>query len=349
MVMKKEEISCRLACYVCHNDAFFWCVECSRNYCKLCWNSIGHHEYIDPDEVWNNRKPENVIEYNPNDEVGMNVFLRPNEICQGRVRGVHTPITGARPKSPGLQSFNFPPPGGVPADSTAGGSRGSNLQHRGKHRGKLLERGILRGNAPRQSGDDMHGLVVSPPKHRPPPGMSPLNSPANKVSHPPSPARSTGQQTPNDSLSIHSPDNSTQQPFSPVNKTVTHDTQNRTQHEIFIMDPVPNQKLMWQVNSSGHSLCPVSSLVPGKYTRPARGITSEYFPQDWKQGRANVHRQFDIYNGVTVATRKIPEKEPTPKSLDLQVGSSVTLDKKSKLSSRKSTDSIDSVPMLDAL
>jgi hypothetical protein len=340
MVMKKEEIRHRLPCRVCRHDAVYWCVECAENYCKLCWNSIGHHEYVDPDEVWNNRKPDNAIEYKPNDEVGMNVFLTPGEIKQGRPRKIRTPQPSARPRSPPLQSFAFPPPDGVLLDTSghsytphrgdlewkarsssssqrrkpaAGGGGGVGTRSKG--------RGLRASAPPRHSEPEaLHDLVVSPPKNRPPPGMSQSNSPlllspsspSSRPHSPTNPSRTPGNQSPNDSLSNLSPTNSqnkeTQLPRedSPAAPVETK------KHQPVVMDPVPKQTLIWQVAASGRSLCPVSSLHPGKYMHPARGITSEFFPKDWQAGREEIHREYQIYNGVTVATRIASPSDPDP-------------------------------------
>ena len=349
MVMKHEEINRRLRCFVCRKDAFYFCAECAQNYCKLCWNSIGHHENVDPDEVWNNRRPGNTIEYNPNDQRGMHVFLCPDEICQGKLQRTHTPTPvqggtgterpgtgsrpksqggGTRPRSPPLRSFDFPPPGGVPVVDYRGDYDWNTISKKSKVRKKREQKqhreggrgGDRGGGSSPPRSPTMHDLLTSPPKTRPPPATSllqvtnsPVKSPTNQPSRSPA-AQSQGKFSPNDSQDLSaevSPtcsQSSKQHKMSPEHKASHHAPMKATTTKPppVVMDPGPKTTLIWQVAPTGHTLCPVSSLTPGRMMQPARGITSEFFPKAWKAGRKDIHREYGIYNGVTVATRTIP-------------------------------------------
>jgi hypothetical protein len=55
------ELKARVICVTCGTQAGMWCIECARAYCPLCWNKVAHHEFVDPDDVWVNRKPPHPI------------------------------------------------------------------------------------------------------------------------------------------------------------------------------------------------------------------------------------------------------------------------------------------------
>ena len=322
MVMKKEEAARRMRCFACQKDATYWCAECAKNYCTLCWNSIGHHENIVPDQVWNNRRPLNAIENNPNDERGTFVFLCQNEIHQGVTTRVATPHHLTRPKSPPLQKLDFPPPDGLEGFHTYRGDYDWNTisKKRVRYKGNRSRREKLGEKLLRAPGycEVLHNLDVAPPLARAPPGMSQENSPVlkkspsqNSPSNPPSPLlsptndnRRNGNDTPNDSVSNVSPNNSSGQNYN--HSPIGGSTIGGKKKELVVLDALPKQTLIWQVAPTGRTLCPVSSLTPSKYSYPARGITSEFFPEEWKHGREKIHRNVSVYNGVTVITCKLP-------------------------------------------
>jgi hypothetical protein len=334
MAQKTQDIQRRLNCFVCKKDAVFWCVECAQNYCKYCWNSIGHHEFVRPDEVWNNRKPSHAIDYNPNDEAGMQVYLTPGDICQGRMMHRAHTSSGAdkvRPVSPPLQTLNFPPPDGISGmdggynyeeyswatldnkKAYSGKAAGSTGIRTGSERAK--QRSMkLNVTLPSASDLGMQDLMtaISPPKSRPPPGQhlqkSPIKSfsPKNNNDSPSSrsPTRSPTSSPKKPSSPTSSPLKKLPSQESPLKESPIRSTSPAKPYIPVVMEPVPNQTLMWQVSLSGRSLCPVSTLTPGKLMKPARGITKELFPEEWQAGRDEVRRELKVYNGVTVVTRK---------------------------------------------
>ncbi len=56
----------------------------------------------------------------------------------------------------------------------------------------------------------------------------------------------------------------------------------------------------------------------------AKGITSEFFPEDWEEGRAKIHREFKIYKGVTIATRSVPIRDRVPVTSEASIDTQST-------------------------
>jgi hypothetical protein len=71
--------------------------------------------------------------------------------------------------------------------------------------------------------------------------------------------------------------------------------------------------MMWQVatgteigKGGGGGLVTVNRTKVPKNVKQVKGITTEFFPEEWQDSRyANGKRDFAIHKGVTVATRKI--------------------------------------------
>lgn len=71
-----------MVCVTCGTQAGMWCIECARGYCPLCWNKVAHHEFVDPDDVWVNRKPPHPIMPKEHSSKGLQVHINSKGIVE---------------------------------------------------------------------------------------------------------------------------------------------------------------------------------------------------------------------------------------------------------------------------
>lgn len=90
--------------------ACLWCLECQYSYCRRCWNTIPHHKYITPDELWNTRQPLHSIEKcSPLDPPVHVYFDSKGEIKQGLVERKRSPCVPGRHHHPTSAFRNLAP------------------------------------------------------------------------------------------------------------------------------------------------------------------------------------------------------------------------------------------------
>lgn len=286
------ELKARVVCVSCGVEAAMWCIECERSYCPYCWNKVPHHEFVDPDEVWVNRRPAQPMLPSVPSEKGIQVHINAKgQVSQGlphnRRKG-NLRATKGKLRMNRMSSF--------PAPST------------------IADKGFVYAQTWAALDDDIS-----------------VSSEANKSTVSKPPARLNVQVDEDmtncgrdylDAISQHEdledstveteskpspvPQSSKKSPY--VRTTTTRRSPEKPPRVLSERAKSPST-LMWQVatgrESKSGGLVQVSRVASPVNAVPMQGITAEYFPDDWQESRAGISRTFEIHQGRSVATRKL--------------------------------------------
>lgn len=288
------ELKARVMCVSCGVEASMWCIECERSYCPLCWNKVSHHEFVDPDEVWINRKPPHPIMRNEHSSKGIQVHINSSGMVDQGLpqRKINERLSLSRGRVRNNRLSTFPAPSTIGDKGFVYAQTWADISDDGSLPSEHSNTSLAK------SARDRDGLRLNVGEDE-----DMLNFEGDymdSISHPGDRQQGSVQDSASETSS---PGKYSFTRASPS----TRRSPEKPRKELSERAQSP-KTLMWQA-ATGHEsktggLVNVSKFQPAKNRKPMTGITGEFYPDDWKDSRAGASTNFEIHKGVVVATRK---------------------------------------------